>query len=450
MTDRPRTQHGLLGIGFGPSHLSVAALCASTRGPAVRSRVHFLESRPSFSWHPDMLLDGTRMQIAFLKDLVTAQAPTSRYSFTNYLVTHGRLERFLSLGTLHPSRLEYADYFAWAARDLSHHVTYAATAVRVRPVPGTGGNITHLEVEHRDPAGRSQTTTAGHLSLAPGGRPLLPPGTALTPHVFHSNTFLTDIRPFHLRGRDLPHRFLITGAGQSAAEIFRYLAREFPAADITLAHRGFALLPAVNSPLANAIYEPDAVDLFHTADPTRRRGILTDLRTTNYGAVDEQDIRAIAELLYDQGIRGEGRLRLSPFTELADCRTTGRLAHVTLRDPLTGQTVHDRYDAVVLATGFDHRESAGLLDDLEPHLMRDSRGELLIRRDYSVHTTAGFRPRVFLHGAAEHTHGPTSPVLSVLAHRAARILDAAFGPPAGGKPPHPPANHTDDLVGADQ
>ncbi|GAA0270635.1 lysine N(6)-hydroxylase/L-ornithine N(5)-oxygenase family protein [Streptomyces polychromogenes] len=450
MTDGPHTQHGLLGIGFGPSHLSLAALCASTRSPAVRSRLHFLESRPSFSWHPDMLLDGTRMQIAFLKDLVTAQAPTSPYSFTNYLVTHGRLERFLSLGTLHPSRLEYADYFAWAARALSPHVTYAATAVRIRPVSGTDGSVTHLEVDHRDAAGRSRTTTARHLSLAPGGRPLLPPGTALSPSVFHSSTFLSSVQPFHLRGHDLPHRFLVTGAGQSAAEIFRYLAREFPAADITLAHRGFALLPAVNSPLANAIYEPDAVDLFHTADPARRRSLLTDLRTTNYGAVEEQDIRAIAELLYDQRVHGTARLRLSPFTELADCHTIGTLAHVTLRDPLTGQTVHDRYDAVILATGFDHRESGGLLDDLEPHLMRDSRSELLIRRDYSVQTTPGFRPRVFLHGAAEHTHGPTSPVLSVLAHRAARILDAAFGPPPDGKAPHPPAAHTDDLVGADQ
>ncbi|MFG2342048.1 lysine N(6)-hydroxylase/L-ornithine N(5)-oxygenase family protein [Streptomyces yangpuensis] len=420
--------HGLLGIGFGPSHLSLAALCASTREPAVRSRVHFLESRPAFHWHPDMLLDGTRMQIAFLKDLVTPQAPTSPYSFTNYLVAHNRLEQFLSLATLHPTRLEYADYFAWAAAGLKDHVTYSTTAQRIRPVPGADKTITHLEIDHDDPANQLRTTAADHVSLAPGGRPLLPPGTTLDHTVFHSSTFLSGIRPFHERGNQQPYRLLVVGAGQSAAEIFRYLAREFPAATITLAHRGFALVPTNTSPLANAIYDPEAVDLFHDADTPRRRSILAELRTTNYGAVDDKDIQAIAELLYAQRIRGDTRLKLSRFAELAACRTTDALAHVTLRDPLTGRTVTDRYDAAVLATGFDHREAADLLTDLEPHLVRDTDGELLVRRDYSVRTTPGFRPRIFLHGAAEHTHGPTSPVLSVLAHRAARILDTAFGP----------------------
>ncbi|MGW1641553.1 lysine N(6)-hydroxylase/L-ornithine N(5)-oxygenase family protein [Streptomyces lavendulae] len=449
MSDSHPIRHGLLGIGFGPSHLSLAALCASTRAPSVRSRVHFLESRPAFRWHPDMLLDGTRMQIAFLKDLVTAQAPTSPYSFTNYLVSHNRLEQFLSLGTLHPTRLEYADYFVWAARRLKHHVTYGTTAERIRPVSAADGSITHLEIDHHDPKNRTRTTAADHISLAPGGRPLLPPGTTPDQAIFHSSTFLSGIRPFHARGHRLPYRFLVIGAGQSAAEIFRYLAREFPAADITLAHRGFALVPANNSALANAIYDPEAVDLFHAADGPRRRGILTELRTTNYGAVDDKDIQAIAELLYEQRVRGGARLKLSRFTELAACRTTDMLAHVTLRDPLTGQALTDRYDAAVLATGFDHREAGDLLTDLEPHLVRDTSGELVIRRDYSVQTTPGFRPRIFLHGAAEHTHGLTSPVLSVLAHKAARILDTAFGPQPE-KPADQPAPLNDALVGVDQ
>ncbi|WP_260618106.1 lysine N(6)-hydroxylase/L-ornithine N(5)-oxygenase family protein [Streptomyces sp. WAC07149] len=396
-----------------------------------------------------MLLDGTRMQIAFLKDLVTPQEPTSPYSFTNYLVAHNRLEQFLSLGTLHPTRLEYADYFAWAAAQLEHHVTYGTTAEGIRPVPAADGTITHLEIDHHDPANRLRTTAADHVSLAPGGRPLLPPGTTLDHAVFHSSTFLSGIRPFHERGRHRPYRLLVVGAGQSAAEIFRYLAREFPTATITLAHRGFALVPANNSALANAIYDPEAVDLFHAADAPRRRGILTELRTTNYGAVDDKDIQAIAELLYAQRVRGDARLKLSRFTELAACRTTDALAHVTLRDPLTGQSLTDRYDAAVLATGFDHREAADLLTGLEPHLVRDPDGELIVRRDYSVQTTPGFRPRVFLHGAAEHTHGPTSPVLSVLAHRAARILDTVFDPQQD-KPADQPATLSDSLVGVDQ
>ncbi|MFF1777910.1 hypothetical protein [Streptomyces virginiae] len=162
-------------------------------------------------------------------------------------------------------------------------------------------------------------------------------------------------------------------------------------------------------------------------------------------------VAAVGGLLVEGfgSFRGGARLKLSRFTELAACRTTGTLAHVTLRDPLTGHALTDRYDAAVLAPGFDHRETADLLTDLEPHLVRDTNGELLIRRDYSVQTTPGFRPRIYLHGAAEHTHGPTSPVLSVLAHRSARILDTAFGPRPE-KPADQPAPLDDTLIGVDQ
>ncbi|MFD8329993.1 lysine N(6)-hydroxylase/L-ornithine N(5)-oxygenase family protein [Streptomyces lydicus] len=444
--------YGLLGVGFGPSHLSLAAVCDSTRASSVRARLHCLEARPAFSWHPDMLLDGTRMQIAFLKDLVSPQDPTSPFSFTNYLVGKGRLEQFLNLGTLHPTRREYADYFGWAADRLAHHVSYGYLVERVRPVTGTDGGVTHLEVDYRDITGDKHTIAADHVSLAPGGRPVVPAGVerdALDSGVtFHSSTFLPSIDRFHQRGRDLPHRFLVVGAGQSAAEVFRYLAREFPYADITLAHRGFALVPANSSPLANEIFDPASVDLFHAADATRRHTILAELRTTNYAAVDDEDIRAIAELLYDQRVHGEDRLRLCRFTELAACRADGPTALVTLRAPSGGQALTSRFDAVVLATGYDFREAGDLLTGLEPLLLRAPDGTLRIRRDYSVETTADCRPRIFLHGAAEHSHGLSSTLLSVLAHRSARILDSVFGPrpdPAG--PGRLPLS--DALEGAD-
>ncbi|MGK5638175.1 lysine N(6)-hydroxylase/L-ornithine N(5)-oxygenase family protein [Streptomyces sp. URMC 126] len=455
MTNTPPrrpARYGLLGVGFGPSHLSLAAVCDSTREPAVRARVHCLEARPGFGWHPDMLLDGTRMQVAFLKDLVSPHDPTSPYSFTNYLVSKGRLEQFLNLGTLHPTRREYADYFGWAADRLSHHVSYGCVVEGVRPVTGADGDVTHLEVSYRDLAGDTYAVAADHVSLAPGGRPVVPPGVereALdSGTVFHSSTFLPRVRRFHQRGREAPHRFLVVGAGQSAAEVFQYLAREFPAADVTLAHRGFALMPANSSPLANEIFDPGTVDLFHSAGAARRRTLLAELHSTNYAAVDDQDIHAIAELLYEQRVHGRHRLRLCRFTELADCRADGPLALVTLRDPVTGQSLGSRFDGVVLATGYDFREAGDLLAGLEPHLLRDTDGTLRIRRDYSVETAPGFRPRVFLHGAAEHTHGLSSTLLSVLAHRAAHILDTAFGPrpgTAGARAPLVP----DALEGAD-
>ena len=86
----------------------------------------------------------------------------------------------------------------------------------------------------------------------------------------------------------------------------------------------------------------------------------------------------------------------------------------------------ERFDAVVLATGYDFTEARGLLAGVEPYLLRDEEGALRIGRDYAVETVPQFRPRIYLHGAAEHTHGLSSTLLSLIAHRGGDILDAVL------------------------
>jgi L-ornithine N5-monooxygenase len=289
----------------------------------------------------------------------------------------------------------------------------------------------------RGPYVATHTVSADNVSLAPGGRPIIPSGvdprTLDDGTVFHSSSFLGRVRSFHDRGRELPYRFMVVGAGQSAVEIFQYLSEEFPAAEVTLAHRGFALMPANSSALANAIFDPASVDLFHVADTERRRSILSELKATNYAAVDDEDINAVAELLYDQQVHGGQRLRLCRFTELTGTHAEESQAAATMRDLLTGETRTEQYDAVVLATGYDFREARGLLAGVDPYLLREGDGELLVDRDYSVRTAERFAPRVFLHGAAEHTHGLTSTLLSLLARRAGDILDAVLDGPADEK-----------------
>ena len=62
----------LIGVGFGPSNLAVAALL---KGSGSALSALFLEREPRFMWHQDMLLDGADMQISFLKDLATLRNP---------------------------------------------------------------------------------------------------------------------------------------------------------------------------------------------------------------------------------------------------------------------------------------------------------------------------------------------------------------------------------------
>ena len=100
-----------VGIGCGPSNLSIASLL---HGQAeVRSI--FFDMKPEFSWHSGMLLPDASLQVSLFKDLVTLADPGNRFSFISYLHVHGRLLRFLNARFDQLSRVEFADYLRWAA-----------------------------------------------------------------------------------------------------------------------------------------------------------------------------------------------------------------------------------------------------------------------------------------------------------------------------------------------
>ena len=102
----------VVGIGFGPSNISLAiALAEHNRSVAAPQRLTyaFVERQPAFGWHRGMLIDGATMQVSFLKDLVTLRNPTSEFSFISYLHNRNRLVDFINHQCLFPSRLEFHD-----------------------------------------------------------------------------------------------------------------------------------------------------------------------------------------------------------------------------------------------------------------------------------------------------------------------------------------------------
>jgi L-ornithine N5-oxygenase len=86
--------------------VQIAHLYTSTPQP----KVLFMERQSQFAWHAGMQLPGAKMQISSLKDLATPSEPRSRFTFLNYLFEKGRLNQFINLGTLLPTRAEYEDY----------------------------------------------------------------------------------------------------------------------------------------------------------------------------------------------------------------------------------------------------------------------------------------------------------------------------------------------------
>ncbi|CDL27307.1 L-lysine 6-monooxygenase [NADPH], aerobactin biosynthesis protein IucD @ Siderophore biosynthesis protein, monooxygenase [Escherichia coli ISC7] len=105
-----------IGVGTGPFNLSIAALSHQIE----ELDCLFFDEHPHFSWHPGMLVPDCHMQTVFLKDLVSAVAPTNPYSFVNYLVKHKKFYRFLTSRLRTVSREEFSDYLRWAAEDMNN------------------------------------------------------------------------------------------------------------------------------------------------------------------------------------------------------------------------------------------------------------------------------------------------------------------------------------------
>jgi L-ornithine N5-oxygenase len=90
--------------------------------------------------------------------------------------------------------------------------------------------------------------------------------------------------------------------------------------------------------------------------------------------------------------------------------------YLTLLDMTHNRESTERYDAVVLATGYRRDVHRKLLEPLSAHL-----GTFDVDRDYRIRARPGFKPAIFLQGACETTHGLSDTLLSITAVRTAEI-----------------------------
>lgn len=430
--DRPPAVD-LIGVGFGPSNLALAATIEEELGGEALSTL-FFECKEDFAWHPGMLLSGARIQLSFLKDLATLRDPQSRFTFLKYLQVKGRLDTFINLRSFYPTRIEFCDYYGWVADQLRDRVRYSTEVRAVRPVEDDRGEVCELEVEARDLAtGGSELWTTRNLVMAVGGEPRIPAGVEIGSgrRCFHSQDFLQRLREGFPdpQGR---YCFVVVGSGQTAAEIFQYLYQHYPRAEVTAAVRRFAYKPADDSHFVNEIFFPDMVDTLYRLTPERRRTLLETHMDTNYSAVDSDLIAEIYDELYERRVRGDRRIGIRPFLELrelseADDRVTLRF---TSRKDGTSETLEA--DAAILATGFERPRLHSLLTDLAQWFIPSGDGGFEVSRNFRLRTRPGFEPNVFLQGFCEETHGLSDTLLSTLPIRSCEILSeiAQLGLPA--------------------
>ncbi|QMU78738.1 SidA/IucD/PvdA family monooxygenase [Streptacidiphilus sp. PB12-B1b] len=407
--------YDLVGVGLGPFNLSLAALADGV--PGLRSL--FLEAKPQFSWHPGLLLDGARMQVPFLADLVSLVDPTSRWSFLAYLRAHDRLFPFYFSEQSHLSRREYEHYCRWVSQQLPH--CRFGSPVQAVSWDGRAGVF---RVALPDGA----RVAARNLVLGVGTEPVVPPALRELHRsglVHHAEEYL-HVRHALSSAADIS----VLGSGQSGAEVFLDLLRtrgDLPEQHLRWITRTPAIAPMEYSKLGLEHFTPDYTRYFH-ALPQDVRDRLVPEQWQLYKAASAETLAEIHAALYERTTGGApADAEILPGTEVRGARAGadgGLELHCRHRQTGAAHTV--RTDALVLATGYAARRPA-LLDPLADLVDWDDQGRYRVGLDHRV----GLRPDVtaglYVQNAELHTHGVGTPDLGLGAHRAAVILNAVAG-----------------------
>ncbi|RKE21504.1 lysine N(6)-hydroxylase/L-ornithine N(5)-oxygenase family protein [Streptomyces sp. TLI_171] len=407
--------YDLIGVGIGPFNLSLAAL--ADRAEAISAL--FLDARPEFRWHPGMLVDGARMQVPFLADLVTLVDPTNPWSFLNYLREQQRLFPFYFAERFQLPRREYDHYCRWAAERLPNcRFDSPVTAV-------------HWDAEEQlylvHAAGAVHR--ARHLVLGTGTEPARPEAFAplrAHPAVLHSADYLTKGQVLD-GARDIT----VVGSGQSGAEVFLDLLRR-RAGDGTRLRwltRTRALAPMEYSKLGLEQFTPDYTRYFHGL-PAEVRDALVPAQWQLHKAASAETLAEIHDHLYERTV---GRpidaepVEILPGTAVAEAAPGpcgGLELHCRHADSGRGHLV--RTDAVVLATGYRAVRPAAL-DPIAELIDWDAQGRYRVDLDHRVATKPELTGGLYVQNAELHTHGVGTPDLGLGAHRAAVILNAVAG-----------------------
>lgn len=415
--------YDLIGIGFGPANLAIAIAAQEMTDQDKVPRMLFFDIKEDFSWHPGMLLETSRLQVVFLKDLVTMRNPRSQYTFLNYLLQVGRLHEFINLRSFYPSRIEFDKYYRWVADQFRHLVDYRTEVLWVAPEEN-GGEVNVLRVGTRDLAtGKVDEFLTKSLTVATGGTPRIPNGISLSSdgRVFHSSDCLHCLNAYYKNCEDEYH-FLVVGSGQTAVDIVYYLVNRYPNAQITGAFRGFAYKPQDDTYFVNELFFPEVVDLFYTLPDGVRQNLWSRHSDVTHSAADMDLLPLLYDAYYQSKVTESNRLNFMRFSELTATETSGDSVLARFRNTMSGSVSETSADALILATGYDRKTPIPLLRQVNPWLEIGSNGNE-VERFYAIRQKEGFTPHIYPLGFCEPTHGFSEILLSLLPLRSQEVLD---------------------------
>lgn len=415
----------LLAVGGGPSNLALAVAIEEMAPPELARNTLVVERADTISWQRGMLLPETQIQVSFLKDLVTLRNPCSKFSFINYLHSIGRLSQFINMGNFWPYRVEISDYLRWVAGTLDLvKVECSRACAGIWPERDEAGKVTGWLTELAD----GSTIRSRYLVMGIGRDAYVPEVFAGLPeqYVIHSTQYLDRIAQLP---KDVPYRIVVVGGGQSSAEMFDAVQHDLPAyRQRAMIMSSIAMKTYENSKFTNELYFPAAVEDFFGALPEAREQILREMHTSNYSALAASTLESLYRQLYLDRMSGRNMLRIETMTDVTAARVRSGEVVLELCSRRTGAVQELACDLVLLGTGFV-REMPRLVHDLAGTLGLD---QVEVTRDYRLKVPDAAGATCYLQGVNEATHGIADSLLSMLAMRAADIVNDILAGFAGG------------------
>lgn len=403
-------EYELVGIGCGPSNLSVASLLYNKH----EITNVFFDQKPSFSWHDGMMLKNTSLQVSMFKDLVTFADPTNRFSFVSYLHHHGRLLQFINSKFDQISRLEFEDYLKWAAEN-NNNIIFNE---RVNSVNFNGEDFI-INTSRRQVIGKNVVIGAGIIPYVPQfAHNHLDIDTN-----FHIYDFARQQRNFG--GKTV----VIVGGGQSGAEaVLELLNRTGNDAphEITWLSRRENFFPIDDSPFTNDLFSPSHSNYFFEKDPSFRNGFIERNVLASDG-ISEHTLRDIYQRIYIMRYIEHSPVivNLMPSRDVSMINRTDSKWKFKVKHLYSNHSEFLSSDIIIWATGF---QSAPIpfLNQLENRIER-SGGEILIDENYSAIWDGPKNRNIFVLNSARSQRGLADPNLSLTAWRSQTVVNKILG-----------------------
>lgn len=402
--------YDILGIGLGPFNLSLAALLDKHKN--LNSR--FLDNKPSFSWHSELMHSDSTMQTSYLKDLVTPVDPTSPYSFMNYLVKNDLFYGFMNTGRQNISRVEFEGYCSWVSKQLEQSIQFNSLVESVN----RQGDLFVVKT------GKEEFLSK-NICIGSGPVKNIPPCARqwLGDRVFHAKSM--EMKNANLEGK----RVLIIGGGQTGVEILRNGLKEKwgRAESITLISGRDSLQPLDEGAFTNEFFSPGYVESFLRTSPHIKEDIVQKQLLTSDGNTPSYLSEFYNELYLDKNYHHSFcSYQIAPMRWLDHLEHQEGLYKATVLNEMFETSEQYKADIVILATGF-RNSLPNYLRELYSEIQFDHNERPVINDNYSLSTKWDGEGKIYAMNLSRHHHGIADPQISLMAWRSANIVNDLSG-----------------------